>query len=338
MSKNQRTSPLFFTGDEGVDDIADLDELDDDDVDPGMHAVDPRGSGFKRVSRRVCLIRRNEAPEGTGFMVGADLMLTAAHNLLGTSGIFVDPAEVTILFDQFIWNKRKRTRAAGDQCRLRSIPFTHQPDIVGSSIKTDPKCRKVNCDNGLDYALVRLDRPMGLSFLPYSHRIRGWTDCSIANIPAQGDVFVVQHPLGGLQQFAPGNIPAKFASAGNGDAELEIQPDPPKHFRYYTKTLNGSSGSLICNPERRVVGLHVGERLELDASGKQKLDKDGRPVFHQLGVSLQDILADLQADGVVLPSNDLDRNVMDTIFGSSRIERERKRGEHWGGDRLFHKP
>lgn len=282
---------------------------------------------FARLSRRVCLIRRTEGPDSTGVLVGADLMLTAAHNLMGTSGIFVDPAEVTILFDQFIWDKRSRRRAAGDQCGLRAIPFTSQPDIVASSIRTDPKCRTFKYDNGLDYALVRLDRPMGLSYLPYSHRIRGWTDCSIANIPAAGKVFVVQHPLGGLQKFAAGVI-------REGDSDTEFW----NHFRYYTKALSGTSGSPIVDLGRHVVALHVGERVERDENGKEKV-KDGERVVHQLGVSLQPILADIRGQDVTLPSNDLDRAVLDKIFGSSAVERERYSGRgYWGGDRLFHKP
>jgi hypothetical protein len=291
----------------------DQDDMFDED-EKGLQAVDlqerDRRLEFVKLARRVCLIERDDASEATGFLVGPDLILTTAHALMGTRGIFADPDHVTIKFDQFIWNKKKNTLAAGDECKLRRIPFTHQPDVVASSIKTDPKCRRRLEDNGLDYVLVRLDRLMGLTFLPYSHRIRGWNNCSRADVPAGGNVFVVQHPMGGLQQFAEGYIETDKA-----DDEF------PHLFRYRTTTLNGSSGSPITDERRRVVGMHVGERSESE----------------QLGVSFQKIFADLRSADVdvALPPFFLTRETMDSIFGTSGVERRRKRGSDWRGDRLF---
>jgi hypothetical protein len=279
-----------------------------------LHPVDPREANprfeFMKLSRRVCLIERDDGAEGTGYLVGPDLMLTTAHALMGTRGIFADPDHVLIKFDQFIWNERTQTRAQGDQCGLRRIPFRDQPDVVASSIKTDPKCRRRYDDNGLDYVLVRLDRPMGLCFLPYSHRLRGWNNCSHADVPPEGKVFVVQHPLGGLQKFAEGFVPADHADR-----------DYPHFFRYETTTLNGSSGSPIVDERRRVVGMHVGERSKPE----------------QLGVSFQKIFADLRSASVdvQLPPFRLTRELMGSIFGTSSIEAKRKRGKDWRGDRLF---
>jgi len=277
------------------------------DVDP--REMNPRFE-FMKLSRRVCLIERDDASEATGVLVGPDLMLTTAHALMGTKGIFADPDHVTVKFDQFIWNEKTHTRARGDQCKLRHIPFTDQPDVVASSIKTDPRCRRRYDDNGLDYVLVRLDRPMGLSFLPYSHRIRGWNNCSRADVPPEGKVFVVQHPLGGLQKFAEGYIPADHV-----DREF------PHLFRYETTTLNGSSGAPILDEQRRVVGIHVGERSESE----------------QLGISFQKIFNDLRNPhvDVQLPPFRLTKETMDSIFGTSGIEQARKRGRDWRGDRLF---
>jgi hypothetical protein len=286
--------------DDGADDI--FDEL-------KLNLVDPRDVGFMKLSRRMCLIEREDAGEATGCLVGPDLMLTAAHALMGTSGIFADPDKVTIRFDRFEWNTKKHIPAVGDQCKLRRIPFTDQPDVVASSIKVDPKStrRYRDKDNDLDYVLVRLDRPMGLCFLPYSHRIRGWNNCSAAAIPAEGPVIVVQHPLGGLLSVADGYIPKDGLSDGS------------HLFRYETKTLNSSSGSPIMDLQRRVVGIHIGEKSP----------------DHQLGVSFQDIFTDLRKEEVQLPPFRLRKNVMDSIFGTSTIEQKRHPGKDWRGDRLF---
>jgi hypothetical protein len=295
----------------------------------GLQTVDPRGFEFMKMSRRVCLIRRDDAAEATGSLIGPDMMLTTAHALMGTSGIFADPANVEILFDQFEWDKTaegtapeqvapKRKAAKGkapnpeeleESCRLRRLPAnTKQPDVLASSIKVDPTSTRQFEDNDLDYILVRLDRPMGLAFLPLSYRIRGWNNCSRAEVPAAGQVFVVQHPSGGVQEFAPGYI-----------RENNIDPEFPRLFQYKTEALNGSSGSPICDRQRRVVGMHVGERSKSE----------------QLGVSFQPIFADLQKEGVKLPPFRLNKDVMDSIFGTSDIEQWRKHGYDWRGDRLF---
>jgi len=275
-----------------------------------LRLVNPRAVEFMKLSRRVCLIRRKRAPDATGFLCAPDLILTSAHALLGTSTVFanLDDDEVTILFDQFLWDVKKGTAAKGDSCGLRRIPFTNQPDVVASSIKVSSRCKRRFDDNKLDYILVRLDRPMGLSFLPYSHRIRGWNDCSRADVPAAGRVFVVQHPQGDVLKFAEGYIPADHHVS-----------DFPHLFRYKTITSNGSSGAIICDEKRRVVGIHIGERSPAN----------------QLGVSFQRIFEDLEKEGVKLPPFRLSKEVMDSIFGSSEIERKRHRGHDWRGDRLF---
>jgi Fe-S-cluster formation regulator IscX/YfhJ len=283
--------------------------------DPGLpkdrfHDIDPHDVRFMKLSRRVCLIERDDGPENTGILVGPDLLLTAAHGLRGTAGVFADPDTVTIKFDHFEWDHKSGLVAMGDQCRLRQIPFSKpkQPDVIASSIKVDPKSRRQYDDNELDYVLVRLDRPMGLSFLPYSHRIRGWNDCSAADVPPGGRVFVVQHPLGQLQRFAEGYIPVK-----------RDDPDFPNFFRYRTASAVGTSGAPITNLHQQVIGMHVGERSETE----------------QLGVSFQDVFEDIQNEGVTLPPFNLTKEVMDSIFGTSAVERERKRGLDWRGDRLF---
>jgi hypothetical protein len=273
-----------------------------------LRPVNPRAAEFMKLSRRVCLIRRKRAADATGFLVGPDLMLTSAHALLGTSTVFANPDDVTIVFDHFKWNVENKTDAIGDSCGLRRIPFTDQPDVVASSIKVSSRCKRRFDDNELDYILVRLDRPMGLTFLPYSHRIRGWNNCSRADAPAAGRVFVVQHPMGDVLQFADGYIPASHDDC-----------DFPHLFRYKTITLNGSSGSPVFDPNRRVVGIHIGERSETE----------------QLGVSFQSVFEDLEREGVKLPPFRLSKELMESIFGSSETEQKRHSGNDWRGDRLF---
>jgi len=273
-----------------------------------LRAVNPHEHRFVKISRRVCLIRRDEASEATGFLVGPDLMLTTAHALRGTAGVFADPDEVTILFDQFVWDQRSGMRAFGASCGLRRIPFTRQPDVVASSIKIDARSRRQKDDNELDYVLVRLDRPIGLEFLPFSNRLRGWNNCSRVDALPIGKVLVIQHPLGGVQDVAEGFVEQNHASR-----------DFPKFFRYRTRTLNGSSGAPVHNDNNQVVAIHVGE-TSLDS---------------QLAVSMKAVFDDLEAEKVTLPPFHFEKDVMDSIFGTSKTERARHSGDDWRGDRLF---
>jgi len=273
---------------------------------PALRAIDPHEERFAQISRRVCLIRRSQGSEATGFLVAPDLMLTTAHALRGTGGVFADPAEVTILFDQFIWDQRTGMRAFGASCGLRHIPFTRQPDVVASSIKIDATSQRQTKDNGLDYVLVRLDRAIGLDFLPFSNRIRGWNNCN-AGAPLEGHVVVIQHPLGGIQDVADGKIAKNHKSR-------EFAP----FFKYKTETLVGSSGSPVYNAANEVIAIHVGETVR-----------------SQLGVSFKAVFDDFRKK-VNLPPFPPPKEVVDSIFGMSETEKARDpQGTDWRGDRLF---
>ena len=60
-----------------------------------------------------------------------------------------------------------------------------------------------------------------------------------------------------------------------------------------------------------------------------------RSLTEQFGLSLQAIFEDLEREGVTLPPFNCTKEVMDSLFGTSRVERERHRGHDWRGDRLF---
>src|SRR5712671_5243178 len=105
MIDDKKKKTLDELAPDGADDVFDL-------LKGRLSLVPGNDFGFMKLSRRMCLIQRDDAGEATGFLVGPDLMLTAAHALMGTSGIFADPDKVTILFDRFEWN----TPEFGDQC------------------------------------------------------------------------------------------------------------------------------------------------------------------------------------------------------------------------------
>lgn len=225
---------------------------------------------FSRLSRRVCFLERADGAESTAILVGADQILTAAHTLRGTAGIFADPSQVRVRFDHFEWVPG--TPAIELTCGLAASADGTQPAVLASSIKTDSSGKRKTGDTKLDYIVVKLDREVGRCLFPYSRRrIRGWVGASRANIPPKpnGEVTVMQHPQGGLLQFSRGHIVA-LADDGFG-------------IVYDAETRVGSSGAIIADRGRHILGIHIGEEAG-----------------HQHGTSFQAIFRDIQKDGIDL--------------------------------------
>ena len=226
-----------------------------------------------RASRRVCLIERRDGSEATACLIGPDLILTAAHALRGTAGIFADPHQVLVKFDEFMWNDK--AKAYGAVCGLKTNTAGDQPDVVATSIKIDAN-GNIYEDSKLDYVIVRLDRAIGNARLPFSDwRIRGWMDVHKADIvPEAGPVNVLQHPHGQLLHLSDGVIPVRENLLGIGRGR----------FRYHTPAHPGTSGAPILNQAKILVGMHVGT-----VSGEQE------------GISWQAIFNDL--NGLELQPN-----------------------------------
>lgn len=184
---------------------------------------------------------------GTGFLVGADLLLTNQHVIDRISQNLARASDVRCRFDY---------RQALDG----SVPTKKKPITVGlddswlvdsqppSQADWDPTLSEAGEKEG-DYAILRLaepigDLPVGGDTVDPNAQPRKWIDTT-ADVPALtagNQVFVLQHPRGEPLQLTVGTI-TEFNATGT-------------RVRYDANSKDGSSGSPCFDADLRLVALH----------------------------------------------------------------------------------
>jgi trypsin-like peptidase/effector-associated domain 1 (EAD1)-containing protein len=179
------------------------------------------------IRRRVCRVSfvdpdRDQGMEGTGFLIGPDLVLTA--NFVASPPKKTIPRACHVDFDFEI---------ADGQIKLGSR-------IAVSEIVFGPDGERVNLDC-LTYAILRLGSREGDT--SRGGAARGWFD--LKNVRAEfhpGEVlFLLHYPLAGPLHLSEGKL---------------IAADFPYRLRYEADTAGGSSGAPIFDRHFRLVGLH----------------------------------------------------------------------------------
>lgn len=209
----------------------------------------------------VCRIELDGKPSGSGFLVGADLVLTNDH--------VIDPPhrQIAARFDHPSGERQAIPAVIARVTEIldRSPPSAHD---------FDPGQRGEATADELDYALLRLERPLGAEPIG-AHAdpdapMRGWLDITLSGsttITPGMPLVIVQHPLGG---------PMALAFDTNGMLGLNVSGT---RVRYRNNTEHGSSGSPCFDQDWNPVALH-------QSSGLHK----PRPVFNQ-GIPLSAIAA-----------------------------------------------
>jgi Trypsin-like peptidase domain/Effector-associated domain 1 len=211
---------------------------------------------FRSLGNRVCRVETPVAL-GTGFLVGADTVLTNFHVIEKIEGR-AEASETICRFDYHGPNgagsgprEAKTVRLAADWLLAKS-PYSNS-DFTGEG-EAGP--------NELDYALVRLGEPVGNAPGWWGPEPRGWFDLK-ANRPllALRDFAVVpQHPAGGALKVAWGGV-LGFNGSGN-------------RVRYDTRTEAGSSGSPCFTVELEIFGLHHATAPEKQPKFNQAIPLD----------------------------------------------------------------
>jgi hypothetical protein len=226
--------------------------------------LDPRfvKESLAAIEGQVCSVEVGGGSLGTGFLVAADLVLTADHVLGPPAAPGVSPDEVIFRFD-YKETADGRVVTPGTVFRMRGIvarcPYAAQPDRLG-------------------YALLRVDgapggQPIGGSQTESGGALRRWIEVPHwAPDPQPGDALaIVQHPHG---------EPLKLSYSEQG--VIGMSRDGVRLY-HKLETAAGSAGSPCFDSSFEPVAFQLGT-AGVDV---------GAPAGSRVAVLLSAVLADL---------------------------------------------
>jgi len=199
----------------------------------GIDRYGPMLERFLALKGQVCRIEATQG--GTGFLVAPELVLTNFH-VLESEIVRNEYSGVVCRFDFHSESSRGvAVRLAASDCCLAHRK--HAPADGEKGARPPEK-------GELDYALIRLSRPLGSEPIDGKGGPRGTVAMSASTRipPEQRILFVAQHPESGPLSSSWG------LSCGPADGGLRM--------RYTAETLPGSSGSPVFDGDLSLVALH----------------------------------------------------------------------------------
>lgn len=191
-----------------------------------------------RAARATALVKVGGAQRGTGFLVGADLLITAAHvvhSLLeGGSPVEGSADEIEVEF-------HNRLEASGEWPKMRHVaknwlvamsPPWGEPPVLYIDNTTD-------APNRLDFALIRLADKVGLEIEPI--------DIQEPPKPSEApgvNLTVIGYPGG--------------SDCLSDDQSVEKIDDSTKRLLHGANTLNGMSGGPCLDDKGLAIAIHEG--------------------------------------------------------------------------------
>jgi hypothetical protein len=219
-------------------------------VSPRLKAVDMGvwQDKMARIEGQVCRIELNGNARGTGFLVGPDLVLTNYHVLESLIVGATPPSQIACRFDYKALSDGSRSE--GIVARLSDVNWRVDASRYSQAEADGQPDRELPTLDELDYALVRLarpvgDAPIGKSAGPDATR-RGWIQFpeGAPALEAGQPLLIAQHPDGS---------PLKLALDTQGVLGLNANGT---RVRYATNTDHGSSGSPCFDMEWNLIALH----------------------------------------------------------------------------------
>jgi hypothetical protein len=202
-----------------------------------------------RLEGRVCRVELNDAgvTMGTGFLVGAETLLTNYHVL---EKVIEGNGASAVRF-HFDYKVLPRGGVSdGMSCGLKS-PNNREVWLLGhgtySAVEKEgtPDVAPPRAGE-LDYALVRLDAPVGTTPAGTGGPTRGWVEVPAAqpDFARITTLLILQHPRA---------EPLKLAFDTRPNVELKHNG---LRVRYATNTEGGSSGSPCFDKDWKLIALH----------------------------------------------------------------------------------
>jgi hypothetical protein len=198
------------------------------------------------IEGRVCRVDLKGKGEGTGFLVGANMVMTNYHVVKELAQENVAAEDFTCRFDYKV-TQQGITINEGMVVQVKELlacsPYDHVADLRDGSQDADPKF--------LDYAVLLLDgepgnEPIGDVLPDPDTPPRGWIGLpdQAYDFAPQSPLFIVQHPAAAPMKLAL-DTEAVIGLNGNGT-----------RVTYRTNTEPGSSGSPCFNQNWELVALH----------------------------------------------------------------------------------
>lgn len=240
----------------------------EDDIEPFLSSAEFLAN-FPRVSRTVCAIGLGDPVgkiNGTGFLVGPDLVLTNAHvvqaflEFKGAKITATAPgSEVYCYFDYVVDPQQQVPPDAGTKCVVVTAKEEGWLEDASDLLPDEgpPISPAANGQRRYDYALIRLSRKIGnLPARAGGGTPRGWLPLpELIDVLTQGQrILVYQHPDRAPQHFDIGEFRARDATQ--------------TRLRYTVNTAHGSSGGAAVDSKGQLFALHSAG-LEEVVNGKR---------------------------------------------------------------------
>lgn len=215
-----------------------------------------------RLEGRVCQVEVNHSVRGTGFLVGADTLLTNHHvvrNVIEKSAL---ASTVRLRFDYRVLPNGTRSDGTVVSLHKSDWLIDWTPCTAGERANK-PDAATPTIDE-LDFALLRLDRAFGDELLIAGSQgsPRGWI-----SVPKGEPLITVDPPMPVLILQYPAHEPLKLAV--DTAAVLRLYENGTR-VRYTTNTDPGSSGSPCFDIDWKLIALHhYGDRLHDKAQYNQ---------------------------------------------------------------------
>jgi tetratricopeptide (TPR) repeat protein len=199
----------------------------------------------------TCAIQDLRDGVGTGFLIAPDLVLTNFHvieDYWKPKSSYYSPENLVCLFDYALVDGK-----AQKGVRVRLAPqwlLAHR-----TYSKADLEVGRTDWSKDeLDYAVLRLERPIGAEPSPQGDERRGWIDLGmLGKVIENGNaVKVLQHSRGLLQDGSLGPQQRMELS----DGEILGLEGGGLRVRHSANTLEGASGSMCLDVQFNPIALH----------------------------------------------------------------------------------